>query len=44
MYLAYDRQVWSGVYTRVFPKIDHSGNIATIVLGLKFVNIWWKCG
>ena len=22
---------------RVFPKIDHSGNIARIVLGLKFV-------
>ena len=27
---------------RVFPKIDHSGNVARIVLGLKFVflNIW----
>ena len=24
-------------FTRVFPKIDHSGNIARIVLGLKFV-------
>ena len=39
MYLSYESQVWSGVYTRVFPKIDHSGNIAGIELGLKFVNI-----
>ena len=30
------------LHIRVFPKIDHSGNVARIVLGLKFVFLFLK--